>query len=95
VLPFDVKFLAGRNVRLGRPELYVKSSGRLLAIGGSRKYPAAAVYPAVAPVNSFKVVKVPKLWRKPSDDFHLFQVTSSLKTILAFFLTFSAELGWG
>ncbi len=71
VLPTNVKFISGRNVRLGKPGLYVKDSGRILAIGGSRQKPADPIYPNVSPAHSFKVVNVPRLVKKPDEDFQV------------------------
>ena len=36
VMSSNVKLLKGRNVRLGKPRMFVKDSGRMVAIGGSR-----------------------------------------------------------
>lgn len=36
VMSSNVKLLKGRNVRLGKPSIFLKEKGRLLAIGGSR-----------------------------------------------------------
>ena len=36
IMSSNVKLLKGRNVRLGKPRIFVKDSGRLVAIGGSR-----------------------------------------------------------
>jgi hypothetical protein len=59
VLSSNVKLLQGRNVSLGKPSVYVKSEGRLLAIGGSR-----------AGVNGagINIVKVPKLHVEVKDE---------------------------
>jgi hypothetical protein len=77
VLPTNVKFITGRNVRLGKPGLYVKDSGRILAIGGSREKPVNPIYPYITPVHSFKVVKVPQLVKKPDEDFQVWAKCSS------------------
>jgi len=45
VLPTEIKALEGRNTQLGKPGLYVKDCGRILAIGGSRALPPELVYP--------------------------------------------------
>merc|ERR1712227_304600 len=47
----NVKLLKGRNVRLGKPRIFVKDNGRLVAVGGSRD----------AQGNGIRVVKAPKL----------------------------------
>ena len=36
VMSSNVKLLKGRNVRLGKPRIFVKDNGRLVAVGGSR-----------------------------------------------------------
>ena len=74
VLPTNVRFLTGRNVRLGKPELYVRHGGRVLAIGGSRRPSAVPIYPSVTPTHSFKVVKVPALVKKSGQEFPAFEM---------------------
>ena len=51
VMSSNVKLLKGRNVRLGKPRVFVKENGRLVAIGGSRD-PAG---------KGIKVLRAPKL----------------------------------
>ena len=51
VMSSNVKLLKGRNVRLGKPRVFVKENGRLVAIGGSRDPRGAGI----------KVLKAPKL----------------------------------
>ncbi len=53
VLSSDVKLLKGRNVRLGKPQLFVKDSGRLVAVGGSRDLEGSR--------KGIRVLKTPKL----------------------------------
>ena len=36
VMSSNVKLLKGRNVRLGKPRIFIKDNGRLVALGGSR-----------------------------------------------------------
>ena len=36
VMSSNVRLLQGRNVRLGKPELYLRDKGRMVGIGGSR-----------------------------------------------------------
>ena len=69
MLPSNVKFITGRNVRMGKPGLYVKDSGRILAIGGSRAQPMSPIYPYVTPSHTIKVLGVPALVKKPGDGF--------------------------
>lgn len=51
IMSSNVKLLKGRNVRLGKPRVFVKENGRLVAIGGSRD-PAG---------KGIKVLRAPKL----------------------------------
>ena len=51
VMSANVKLLKGRNVRLGKPRVFVKENGRLVAIGGSRD-PAG---------KGIQVLRAPKL----------------------------------
>jgi hypothetical protein len=55
-------------------KLKFQDSGRILAIGGSRKPPMSPIYPYITPVHSFKVLKVPKLVKKTGEDFQTFQM---------------------
>eukprot|EP00094_Tigriopus_californicus_P002821 TCALIF_02720-PA protein Name:"Similar to sox17a-b Transcription factor Sox-17-alpha-B (Xenopus laevis)" AED:0.27 eAED:0.29 QI:0/0.5/0.4/0.8/0.5/0.8/5/0/1615 len=58
VMSSNVKLLKGRNVRLGKPSIFLKEKGRLLAIGGSR---------GNAP--HFNITSVPTVEPKRSDGF--------------------------
>lgn len=51
VMSSSVRLLKGRNVRLGKPRVFVKDNGRMVAIGGSRNQHGFGI----------KVVKAPKL----------------------------------
>ena len=51
VLSSNVKLLKGRNVRLGKPRVFVKDEGRMVAIGGSRSKEGFGI----------KVIRPPKL----------------------------------
>ena len=47
----SVKLLKGRNVRLGKPRVFVKDNGRLVAVGGSRNPEGLGI----------RVIRAPKL----------------------------------
>ena len=57
VLSSNVKLLAGRNVRLGRPGVFVKSGGRLVAVGGTRAIDR--------PIKRIEIVRAPRLHSTP------------------------------
>ena len=53
-LSSNVKLLAGRNVKLGKPGIFINERGRMLALGGSREKFGAAI----------QVFKVPQIIKK-------------------------------
>ena len=57
MLSSNVKLLAGRNVRLGRPGVFVKSGGRLVAVGGTRAIDR--------PIKRIEIVRAPRLHSTP------------------------------
>ena len=57
VLSSNVKLLAGRNVRLGRPGVFVRNNGRLVAVGGTRAVDR--------PLKRIEIVRPPRLHSTP------------------------------
>jgi hypothetical protein len=83
VLSSDVKLLRGRNVRLGKPRLFVKENGRLVAVGGSRD-PTA---------NGIQVIKAPKLVKiLPLEKMVSFQIDSEFADFAASALKIPAKM---
>eukprot|EP00095_Tigriopus_kingsejongensis_P009626 maker-scaffold94_size379870-snap-gene-0.12 protein:Tk09626 transcript:maker-scaffold94_size379870-snap-gene-0.12-mRNA-1 annotation:"hypothetical protein L798_11659" len=60
VMSSNVQLLSGRNVRLGKPALFVSDQGRLLAVGGSR-----------GQNTQFHIQTVPELAKEPEPPAHV------------------------
>ena len=89
MLSSNVKLLAGRNVRLGRPGVFVKSGGRLVAVGGTRAVDR--------PIKKIEIVRAPRLHstKKVGKDrnLNLNQVTQNFLGFLALILTLTRVQG--
>jgi hypothetical protein len=64
VLSASVRLLQGRNGRHGKPKLFVREKGRLIAIGGSRSVDNGDI----------EVIRVPKLFPDRKEDFVPFEM---------------------
>eukprot|EP00092_Neocalanus_flemingeri_P016630 GFUD01017991.1.p1 GENE.GFUD01017991.1~~GFUD01017991.1.p1 ORF type:complete len:2163 (+),score=717.19 GFUD01017991.1:64-6552(+) len=72
VLSNNVNLLKGRNVRMGKPGHYVRDSGRLLAIGGTRNKNNMNIH----------IVKVP-VFEKDTNKMHLFSIDEEFSMFAA------------